>query len=555
MSSEAEISREKGVGLDVLFLGGVTLAGFMANLMFFFSLPFSSAPLWLALAVVTAAAGAFSWRRAAAFAALCVGFLFLTAQIETYDGPDAMSCYVPMQRLLANGWNPMAQTTADALRELTDGRQAAFQHILSLPRFSAVIGALSARTVGSYTGDLFLGLAMMVALFFRSLRFGSWFFRSRAAAFSLALVVTACSKVTSFLSGQVDYTIYAATVIAVLAAAQWLESRWTEDLVCLSLALCIGFSTKATGVLYGLVILIVLAVAACRRCAFWVAVLAIATVTLVLCWSPYAVGILANGTPFPRSDLTSDFVGNVDALDMGRLARVVYAWLSPELACRGCSLLNGGRPFHPEFSVVGGVGGIGRWFCCLLAFSGILMCLTRRRLPTVCCIVLFVSANLLPLKYIGYARYQFQVWAIPFIALLNFACNPAGAVGRMPGFVLVRRLAFVFCVGLGVLTVARTAAFARRKVALESFRESVVATLPDRACRLAVDAPCEYALADRLRAKGLTVGRDEKLTPLFYELNYFVPYVEPKDLERIHALYARYPVCDSLTSLLKYNWR
>lgn len=47
-------------------------------------------------------------------------------------------------------------------------------------------------------------------------------------------------------------------------------------------------------------------------------------------------------------DITADFTGNADALSMGFLSRVVYAWVSPGLAVKGCAWLSE-SPLAPTF--------------------------------------------------------------------------------------------------------------------------------------------------------------------------------------------------------------
>lgn len=107
--------------IEVNVLGISVFAALIANIGFFVGVPISGAPFWISLVFWGAMALFCSKERFVLWIAV-VGVTFLfTALTVTYAGCDALTCYLPMERLLYNGWNPVAQATEESVRTLTGG--------------------------------------------------------------------------------------------------------------------------------------------------------------------------------------------------------------------------------------------------------------------------------------------------------------------------------------------------------------------------------------------------------------------------------------------------
>lgn len=548
-------SLRKILSIDVALLGGTVLSTLLACCSFLCGGCASSWAFYLGFGVPILLMSFYSWRRLGLLILMLVGISLVASVTITYTGTDALTCYVPMQRLIINGWNPVSQCQESDLAALSGGFAFKSEHIHALPRFTAVFGALVSKSLGTFTGDAFLGLVMISCLLMASWRFGLVFFRSHAAALALACVSAFCTKITSFMAGQIDYTIYASVLIAVYAAAVWQKERQVRDLLVVGLAMAIGFSVKASGAVFHLSLLIAVLVANGKSRAVWAMTGVLVAVTLVLCWSPYGVNTIANGTPMPKTDLTSDFTGNADALSMGWLARVTYAWISQALAVKGCALWHHAPDFHPEFHL--GVGGIGGWFRVLMVVSVVLLSLSQRNLVWVVCLFIFISTNLLPVKYIGYSRYQYQMWVIPWLVLLNIACNPCDRVAQLVGRRSVRLTVSVLLLAVSSLTVVRTFAYGIRMYRFEEGRKAQIAAIRAAKPGTTWSLPrqlCAYTLSERLKVGGVAVSSDSADTLCSNEQYCFPGLTDLSISNCLAALDRAYPICDSPKTIMRFKW-
>ena len=123
-------------------------------------------------------------------------------------------------------------------------------------------------------------------------------------------------------------------------------------------------------------------------------------------------------------DITNDFVGlNEEARQMGYFGRMVYAWVSPELALWGCRHWYGNPDFNPLWKWDWLTGG-SPWYQCLYLWTGVALSFcSRRNAVTLVAWAVFLSFFLLPAKYIGYPRYVAQVHLAVVFAWFNFAAE------------------------------------------------------------------------------------------------------------------------------------
>lgn len=495
----------KDVSLDLRLMFGVVASAFLASLSMMCGCRLTCIPLVIGFAV--AAVFGNSLRRSFYMLVLLSAITLVAVALPTYGGADAIICYAPLQRLLVNGWNPVWQHDSASIDALTGSLGLAVDHLLALPRLNAIMGAMVSLLTGSFTGDAFLALVLFISLAICAYRFGCHCFGSQASAVAIAAVSACSTKLSSFLIGQVDYSAYATSLMAGYAAVLWLSKRRFADLLLVWLSLSACVASKATGISVAGSLLLVLLLVDWRMARYLA--LGLLVSLLVLCWSPYFVNWFANGSPFPANDLTADFSGNADALQMGCFSRVVYAWLSTRLAILGCSWWYDNPNFNPVFTVFGGVEGLGMYFRLALFASLVLFALSRRTAVTWLCLWLFVSANLLPVRYIGYSRYQYQLWVIPFLALLNFLHHPAYLFRQLNETWTLRTLVPLGMLMLAIALLLRTANLGVRQWQLERRRQAIIRQLrqirPE--CGWSIPCrPCAYLLSERLRYGGVNVN-------------------------------------------------
>ncbi len=484
---------------EVLGLSTVLLPALLASVGFFFGRTVSPAYFYGVVAVLACVAFATNWKRGFAYCGLIAVCAVMTAYTFSYVGTDAQNYHFPMQYLLRHGWNPVFDSTIEKFSALAGDAQMAVYHALFLPKFSSLCGAITASALGLFAGDGFLGYVLIACLFSTALKFTKRYWSGNLLLGLLfASGLTFSTKITSFLAGQVDYSTYAAFCISALMLLLYVRDRRLADLIGFAVSTCICMSSKSTGVLCCAVLVVMTLPLLYKRIGYWRTLFGIGVVVAIVGASPLLTAWIQYGSPFYPSttfnphvevvDITSDFTGNADALSMGYLSRMCYAWVAPKWTVALIRLLEGKPDFNPEFAVCGGVGGAGLWLNCLLALSVALLALSKKNTVTWLCVILFVSANFAPLKYIGYARYFPQIWAIFPLAVINFICTAKDCAlwQRMKALRLVASVGVVLILaGLAGLSLLRTVAYEGRMFAQERLRQELIATLPrDRPVRV-----------------------------------------------------------------------
>lgn len=551
--------------VEALILSALAVGVLLGGAGFLLGIPVTPWPMALGLAGAALGAWAVSWRRLALFAAAVALLTLATALTFSYVGYDTLAYHFPMQRLLAEGWNPVADATMEDFQALlrADGGGALRPwHTLFLPRLAALCGASVGALTGFFVADAFLGYALFLALWRVAARFAREHWRcgaAMAALFAAALVLS--PALPWLLVGLVDHLVYAGLLGAALAYLTWRRTRLPGDLLLAALCLGSAMLSKTTGLLWGGLACVLAVALDRRRVGLRRALLALACFGLVVGASPFLTSWAHHGSPFypyftlgghPPVDITGDFDGNADALAMGYPTRILYAWVSPALAVRLCAWLSGDPGFSPLFTVYGGAAGWGAAFRVLLLLSAVALTLARPNAVTALCLFLFATANLAPLKYIGYARYFPQIWAIPFLAAFNLAYAPRPILARLRP--LLRPAVACGVAALTLLGGARALAYQGRQWRLEHERQTRFAAMAARSSAWALSgAEPSYTLRKRMEAAGLTLTTDPA-APRFRSNHTFLMPIPEGDADPSPALDARFPVCTTPGDLLRFPY-
>ncbi len=554
---------------EVLGLSTALLPPLIASAGFFVGKTVSPSYFYGVVAVLFCVAFATNWRRGVAYCGLIAFCSVMTAYTFSYTGTDSQNYHFPMQYLLRHGWNPVFDSTLEKFTALAGDAQLSVYHTLFLPKFSSLCGAITASALGLFSGDGFLGYVLIVCLFSAAMKFTKRYWAGNALLGILfASGLTFSTKITSFLAGQVDYSTYASFCISALMLLLYVRDRRLSDLVGFAVSTCICMSSKSTGILCCAVLVTMTLPLLYKRIGYWRALFGIGVVVALVGASPLLTAWIQYGSPFYPSmtfnpsvevvDITNDFTGNADALSMGYLSRMCYAWVSPKLTVAIIRLLDGNPNFSPTFSVCGGVAGAGLWFNCLLALSVVLLAASRKNTVTWLCVIIFVSANFAPLKYIGYSRYFPQIWAIFPLSVMNFICTAKNGETwqRMKA---VRRIASVGVVlilsGLSGLSLLRTLAYEGRMLAQERLRQDLIATFPcDRSVRVD-DGDYRFTTVKRFEQAGvrLVKSADGEVDTVM-QSNSALPCQDthPKVYEDLNN---RFPICDGVKTLFcTFRW-
>ncbi len=502
-----------------------------------------------------------SWKRGIAFLLVVGGLLLLTMFTFSYTGTDAVNYHYPMQRLLIDGWNPVFESSIERFSALPNEGGYSLYHTLFLPKVSSLCGALVAKTFGLFAGDALLGYVLILVMWCVCARYArTQWGCSQVVCHLFAATLTLSTKITSFLAGQVDYTAYAALMAGILAFLTWKRTQLLRDLVLATLGMAYAMLAKSTGMVCGILLIGLVSYPVWRVTSYRWALLVLFGFIGVVGASPLLTAWIQYGSPFYPSmtfdpnvqvvDITSDFIGNADGESMGYVARIVYAWFSETLAIKGCALWNGKASFAPQFFVAGGVGGLGLFFRMMMLGSIAALCCSRKNSVFWLCILLFVTGDLAPLKYIGYARYFPQLWAIPFLACFNLLYAPTPWIARW-----VRPFRTVILVGCAcfLLPIAvRTLAYQGRQLYLERMRQDALAWCAQQSTVWRVDERLSYTSRKRIEAAGITLTYDLNAPYLTYYAKFQMPQCE--GVPSGEELVERVPICGRLGELVYFPW-
>lgn len=548
--------------IEILLAATLLLGLVTCSVGFFFGFTCSPLYLWGSFIFIAFWAGYHSWKRFVTFILWTLGFLCLTAYTFSYTGTDAGAYHIPMQRLLAEGWNPIFTSSIEEFQAyVADMGKLSPYHTLFLPKTTALCGALISLSTRLWCADAFLGYTLILLLFVTAQRFSSQYWTNNTFASTLfALALTCSTKVTSFLAGQVDYTAYAALLSAILALPLWLNSKSPRNLVIFSISLVFCMTSKSTGFICGIILLLSGLVLAYRNNQYWWFCVSTLLVVIVIGAAPLLTAWIQYGSPFYPSmtfdpniapvDITSDFIGNPDGERMGYIARIVYAWFSQTLAIKGCAWFYNSPSFAPEFYVAGGVGGLGTIFRLLFCFSLVALLLSKKNAVFWIALFILISSNLAPLKYLGYNRYFPQMWALPFLSFFNFLYAPRCSL-LLRWQKIMKICAAVALIAFISLILLRTIAYQTRQIIFEAERQSALSLLHERIVQLSPD-DATFTVRQRLYASGIQVTSDSSALHLCMNRKDLL-FGENANL-RAAELRQQVPICDTLQQILTFPW-
>ena len=476
-----------------------------------------------------------------------------------------------MQDLLRCGWNPTRVATIEAFNEMVGNLSLSPIHTLFLPRLTALCGALVGLSTGLFVADAFLNYALVCVLLATAYDFARriWLFdRLMSVLFAFSLTFT--TKFTAFLAGYVDYITYAGILIMLMSVAMYVVERKPLDMLTLSATILVSTLAKSTGFIISVLLCASVLPFLWKDKRFWCLCASVSVYIIIVGYSPLITSWINYGCPLyptmswssahPPIDITADFSGNSDALSMGYFARSLYAWVSPALAIKLCSLATGNPDFNPVFTVCGGVAGFGTVFRIMLLLSAIALIASKKNVVTLMCVFIFATTLVAPLKYIGFSRYFLQIWAIPALALFNLAAFPLYKPSQ-PMFAKALQLSYVVLpVMIAALCSIRTLAFNGRCFAFESARQQTLAELRGHSVKWQVSSRNWnlYLLVRRMKAAGIDCAVVDEINPELQVLSYDGQYAWAA-LENARdaavAVDNEFFIADSVGSLLRFPWR
>ena len=403
--------------------------------LFLFGKTCSPIPMWISFLVFSFFALLADWKCLAEFWGLILLCLILTAYSFPYFGYDQEVYHIPMQILLRDGWNPVFDSSLEKFNSITDGSLLRVYHTLFLPKTVALCGALVAKSTGLWIAGTFLGYLLIVSLFWTTFVFAEKTWKcKRLICFLFAVTVSFIPPFAGLLGGFIDYFSFSALMISLFSLVLYLQYHKLHDLILAIIASAICSTVKTTGLVNSMLLWGLFGLYSWKHKETWWGILA---VTLLVVWigiSPLVTSWIQYGSPFyptmtfdPKIatvDITSDFKSNADGERMGHLARFVYAWISPLLATKASAICYQKPDFNPVFFVSEGVGGFGKGFNFLFCFCIILLLLAKKGSATFIALFILSTLALCPVKYIGYARYFPQAWAIIPLGIYQFCFFP-----------------------------------------------------------------------------------------------------------------------------------
>lgn len=552
--------------IEILLLASILLGLFLGTIGFLFGKVCSPFPMTFSFLIGTIFAFLYSWKRGIFFICLTFVFLILTAYTFSYTGTDAQNYHFPMQHLIKSGWNPIFDSTIERFNTVANLGHCSLYHTLFLPKLTALSGAFIASATGLWVADAFLGYVLIFVLFLTSFRFANNIYSSKISIFSsliFAGFITFSTKITSFLAGQIDYTVYAAFIIALMSLCLYKRTLSIRDCVLFYITLLIAMLSKSTGLICGMLTLIVGCLFLLKRPIFrWGCVLFF-FFTIIIGLSPFLTSWIQYGHPlYPAAtfathinpvDITSDFTGNTDALSMGYISRIIYAWISKALAIKGCAWYFNNPDFSPIFTVAGGVGGLGVFFKFLTFGSFVALLFSKKNIVFWLCIFIFLTSNLAPLKYIGYNRYFPQIWVIPALAFYNFIYFPKN---WMPSFInkWTKPCVLVLFITFSMLSLLRTLAYQGRMFVFEKTRQEELLKIKNtQKTYYLMEALDSYTFRQRMKIAGVKVEKNQDLSLINFDDQFDIASLQNINII-INRLNNKYPICDSISEVLKFPY-
>lgn len=551
---------------EVLIPASILLGLFLGTVGFLFGKTCSPLPMTLSFCIGALLAFLHSKKHGLLFIGLTGLLLLLTAYTFSYTGPDAQAYHFPMQHLIKSGWNPIFDSTIEKFNAFSDLGRCALYHTLFLPRVTALTGAFIASATGLWIADAFLGYTLVLTLFTVSYRFAKELYSpdiTPGPAIIFAAFITFSTKITSFLAGQIDYTVYAAFIIAIMSILHYHRTNTPRECVLFFLSLLLTMLSKSTGLVYGALTFFISYLFLWKRPAFRRGSVIFLLFAFILGLTPYLTSWIQYGHPlYPTMtyapnitpvDITSDFTGNSDALSMGYLSRIIYAWISKTLAIKSCAWYFDNPAFNPVFTVEGGVEGLGLIFRLLIGCSFIALLFSKKSTLFYLCLFIFITSNLAPLKYIGFNRYFPQIWALPALALYNFIYHPNR---RLPLFLHNWSKPFIFTlfIAFAGLSLLRSFTYQGCMLAFEKARQDEFEKICATGETYALTDPLNsYTFRKRMEIAGIQFKQDPSLPQLSFDDHFAIASCEDASAIVKH-LTEKYPFCNTIGQVLTFPY-
>lgn len=505
-------------GLDRLPLFCMMFCVFVTSVGFFFGKSVSFKAFWLGLIVSFCLALMHSIARALSYLLVMLAIWLVTAYTFTYVHWDASVCHFPMAQALVEGWNPVLEATNEGLKAALK-TPCNFDHILCAPKITALSSAIVSKGTNLFTATMFLPCCLFIALFSLAYRFAvEEFGCSKYCAAVFATCVFLPVQLMNYLMyGTVDSVKFASTLSSVFAMLIWWRSRSAKDAVMFWMCLSTCSVSKTAGFGIWLILGGIASVVGFRRQLFRRLALCSVVFFLLVGASPYVTQWIHGGSPFypahtfvqgrATKDLTGDFISsrNDDALDMGYLGRVVYAWFSPKLATKCSGWCLGRSDYKPTFSWPT-ANGYGDNFSTLMCLSLLLLPCVRNRKVAAFFGLVFLLDNLTPAKYLGFCRYFPEMYAIPFVTFMGAIYCPRWSWRRAHRPVVVSWQVLLSAVAF--LTVWNLIQWYDLTTSMEKLRQDQYAKLSGEASKAQIKTTPHWAFGTaatrRLLAAGMT---------------------------------------------------
>lgn len=526
-------------------------------------------PMWISFFSIGLMALCLDWKLSLKYSALVIMGVILTSFTFSYIEPDSEAYHFPMQFLLREGWNPVFDSSIQKFNTIVEPTSLNFNHTLFLPKTTALCGALVAKATGLWLADSFLGYMLFFSLLGVSFDFAqrSWNC-GKYSCLLFSLAVTFTTKITTLMTGYVDFLVYASLIIAAFSLCLYAQHQKRHDLIMAIISTVICGTAKTTGLVNCTILWIFFGVYSWRNKEIYIGILCIIILIALIGISPLVTSWIQYGSPLYPSqtfdskiniiDITNDFTANEDGARMGYIARSVYAWVSPTLAVKACSLYYHKNDFSPVFNVVGGVGGLGTSLNLLMCSCVVLLVLSRKNLISLLCVFLLLTLIVYPLKYLGYARYFPQVWAIIPLGVYQFLYNGPTWSSRFQIFKRVISYGYLLVLtSLTAMSILRTCAFQLRCMIIEGHRQQTLVDFKEKNVCFVIPRNCtwrKFTLSKRLECCSIPYLfgdqdidfdniRNDTSFPCFSKY-----YCE------LWSLFDEYRACDSPSSLLRFKW-
>lgn len=418
------LKKEREMRIESFLLLQLLLGYGLSSVCFLFGFSLHAWHFWVPL--VLAVASAFWYSRRTGFWMIALNGLMvvLTFYTFTYVHIDASICHVPISHFLEDGWNPIRESSIEAVRAhfaergMPDMRDFSIYHIIAAPKMVQILAAQMQSALGLFSAAGYALWFSCFALAIVACRFARTIWNASNWV-SVAFAVLAASNILLVelsLWGLVDYASYAGVAISALSLGIWMKTKSRMELFLFFAGAVIALSTKMSSLVCVMLFLGLGGFVGRKSKDMRIAFLLFFASLALFCIIPYWTSSWYYGSPFYPAhsfrsdvetiDLTDDFIGNSDASSMGYLSRMVMAWICRPLAIWGCKIWNGQEVFQPEwvegYSLTAGGGPI---FCLLLWGGVILSLFFNRNRVTLIAFTFMLAFLLVPVKYIGYLRY------------------------------------------------------------------------------------------------------------------------------------------------------